>query len=189
MQSKHLNVTHVLMAADPSASHWHPALTLAEALAEHGVRSTIACLSTPSATDRERAGRVPGIDLRMGPGTTSIEWTLFLEMLAEPDIVQLFVPEHVLMPWRSPLALRVSDDQLRKPSKELLEATENANLVLVEDAVQYDRLQSLLGRQAVIAALPVSAQNGWDHFLAYEEIIQGVLLDLGDHPGDRFELV
>jgi hypothetical protein len=188
MQSKHLNVSHVLMAADPTAPHWHSAITLAEALAEHGVRTTLGCLTAPSPTAREAAAKVADLDLRCGPETDSIEWVLFLEMLAEPDIIQLFAPEHALMPWRSPTVLRVSDEALAKPNRQLFDATSNVNLVIVEDEARFDRLQAFVGAGPFIAVLPGGANSGWNHFLAYEEIVQAARLDLGESKG-RFELI
>src|SRR5947207_12521043 len=98
MHSNPLNVSRVLMAADPASPQWKTALGLAEALAGHGVSTVLACTKNPTAIAFAKAKKIEGLDIRMRGDSGSLEWMLFLEMLVRPDLVQLFDPEHVLMP-------------------------------------------------------------------------------------------
>src|SRR5437016_3208945 len=127
MQSKHLDVSHVLMAVDPTAAHWETALHLANSLAVQGVRTTLACIVPPLPAAREKASNIEAIEIRTGVDADSLEWMLFLEMLVQPDLIQTFDPAHVLLPWRSPTVLHVPDSALLQPSQTLLEASHIAN--------------------------------------------------------------
>src|SRR4029079_10607756 len=109
MQSKHLDVSHVLMVVDPTAPHWQTALDLAQALAGHGVKTTLACVTSAGPDALAEAFRIPHIDIRAGIDADSLEWMLFLEMQASPDLIQAFEPESLLLPWRSPTVLHVPD--------------------------------------------------------------------------------
>jgi hypothetical protein len=189
MQSKHLNVSHVLMAVDPSAAHWQTAVNLAQSLSEHGVKTTFACITAPSPGERFQAAKVPDVDIRTGPGADTLEWMLFLEMLVSPDLVQVFDPQHGLLPWRSPIVLHIPDSVLLSPTKALFEATSTANLIVVEDEARFDKLQALVGVGPFVAVLRSDEDCGWNYFLAYQEIVQGLNLDLGDEPVGRFELI
>jgi len=189
MQSKHLDVSHVLMVVDPMAGHWDAAIRLAESLANHGVKTTLACLSAPAPGPRFKAAKINGIDIRTGIDSDSREWILFLEMLVTPDVVQLFEPEHVLMPWRSPTILHMPDSALLHPNKTLIDASSVANLVIVEDEARFDKLQALVGVGPFVAVLRADEDCGWSYFLAYQEIVQSRRLDLADEAAGRFELI
>jgi hypothetical protein len=189
MQSKHLDVSHVLMAADPLAPNWETALKLAASLAKYGVRTTLACISAPSVASRNKALRIADIDVRVAGDPNSLEWMLFLEMLAKPDLIQVFDPQHVLLPWRSPTVLHIPDSALLYPTRPLFEASSIANLIVVEDEARFDKLQAIVGAGPFVAVLRSDEDCGWTYFLAYQEIVQGIRLDLGDEGAGRFELI
>jgi len=189
MQSKHLDVSHVLMVVDPSAGHWRRALILAEALTECGVKTTLACISAPSPAAKSMATHIPDIDLKYGHESESLEWMLFLEMLVQPDIVQIFEPEHAVMPWRSPTVVHVPERVLVEPNRALMETASSANLIVVEDEDRFEKLQSIVGDGPFIAVLKCAEDCGWNYFLAYQEIVQSVNSDFGEETAGRFELI
>ena len=189
MQSKHLDVRRVLMVVDPTSSHWELALCLTGALSEHGVKTTLACVSPLTPGAKAKALAIPEIDLRVGIDQDSAEWTLFAEMQVEPDLVQVFEPEHVLMPWRSPTVLHVPDSVLLHADRALMDACGKANLIIVEDEARFDKLQALVGVGPFVAVLRSDKNCGWNYYLAYQEIVQALRLDLGEQTAGRFELI
>ena len=189
MQSKHLDVSHVLMVVDPAKFPWRTALNIADALVETGVRTTLACVQPPSPQQLKDAKKIEGIDVRYEPNVDSLEWMLFLEMLVQPDLVQLFDPSHVLLPWRSSTVLHIPDSALLHPTKPLFDACASANLIVVEDEARFDKLQAIVGTGPFVAVLNCNDKCGWNYFLAYQEIVQAVRLDLGEDSVGRFELI
>jgi hypothetical protein len=177
------------MAADPSSAQWETALTLATSLGEHSVKTTLACVRPPSVEAHAVATKIAGLEVIIRGDGSSLEWMLFLEMLVKPDLIQLFDPEHVLMPWRSPTVLQVQDGELLRPTVALLEAAVTANLVIVEDEARFDKLQAIVGVGPFVAVLPTGQNCGWNYFLAYEEIVQAARLDLAEESAGRFELI
>lgn len=194
MYPKSLNVSRVLMAVDPEAAHWRHALTLAEGLAEHGVLTTLACVREPVGLAASRAKRIPGLELRHEGATQAgvlgpQEWILFLEMLAKPDVVQLFMPEHVVLPWRTPTVLTLDDSVLSHPHPVLLEAVTRAHLLVVRDDARFEKLQVALNGTPYAAIIDERGDVGWNYLLAYQETVQAASLDLATDLSGNFELL
>ena len=189
MQSKHLDVSHVIMVVDPMTAHWQTALKLAESLTDCAVKTTLACINPPSPTAKLQASNVQDIEIKAGVDAESLEWMLFLETLVSPDIIQVFSPEHVLLPWKAPTVFHVPDRDLVHPDKSLFAACAAANLIVVEDEDRFERLQGIVGTDPFIAVLKCEHDCGWNYFLAYQEIVQSTKLDLGGDAVGRFELI
>ena len=182
------------MAVDPAYPHWRDAIELAEALSELGVRTTLACVREPSLPFAARAKRIPGLSLRVeGASPSGIqapqEWLLFLEMLAEPDLVQLFIPEHAELVWRSPTVLKVTDYCLSAVTRTLIGALVMSHLLVVDSEAKLEKMRNL-GSDLTYAAVIKSDKNvGRNYLLAYQETVQAASLDIPSEIPDRFELI
>jgi glycogen(starch) synthase len=106
-------VLRVLMTADAVGGVWTYALELASALAQRGVRTTLAVMGpAPSAAQREAAAAVADIHA----GAFALEWAhdpwddveragawlLELERSTRPDVVHLNGYAHGALPWSAP---------------------------------------------------------------------------------------
>lgn len=194
MASKSLDVSHVLMAADPAYPHWKEALAMAEAIGEQGVRVTLACVREPSVTAAAKARRIPNVTLRVeGASAKGIyapqEWLLFLEQLIKPDLVQLFMPEHASLIWRSPTVLKVTDYSLGTMTRALLEGIACSDLLVVDSESKLEKLRHLGDDQTYAAVIPNDRNMGRGYLLAYQETVQICSLDIPMALPGRFELI
>lgn len=107
---------HVLMTADCLGGVWHHALTLAAQLGRSGVRTTLAVLGGPLASDqRDAAAAVPGLHLEESDWrlewmpdagadvARSGDWLLELEGRLRPDVVHVNGYAHAALPFRAPV--------------------------------------------------------------------------------------
>jgi glycosyltransferase involved in cell wall biosynthesis len=107
-----------LMTADAAGGVWTYALTLAEALAPHGVELVLATMGRlPDVRQRRAAARHPNVTLAtstyklewMDSPWSDVhaagEWLLELESLVKPDVVHLNGYAHAALPWTSPTVL------------------------------------------------------------------------------------
>ena len=193
MNGRSLDVAHVLMAADPTAPHWNNAITLADEMSKQGVMTTIACVREPSTAAWLRAKKVTGLQLRLegaakegNPGPQ--EWMLFLETLIQPDLVQLFIPTHATLPWRSPTVLALDATTLDNGGPALTAAITAAHLLVIADELDNERLLAVCDDNPYAAIIPKNANLGRNYLLAYQETIQAARIEACDRP-DRFELI
>lgn len=192
MHRASLDVSHVLMVADPKAPHWHDACALALHLAAEGVRTTLACVREPSLSARACARMIPGLEVRVeGAASAGVlapqEWLLFLEMLVQPDLIQLFLPEHTHLPWRSPTILSLDEPSVRRAiSDEAQLSKPNLVIVTTEDARR--KLEGT-PEQPALDCIGSGPDMGRNYLLAYQEMLQSVSLDQGAYLQDKFELI
>lgn len=194
MYPRSLDVSKLLMAVDPQAAHFKQALSLAEGLADHGVRTTLACVRQPSGVLASKAKKIAGLELRYEGATLEglhgpQEWMLFLETLVKPDLVQLFVPAHASLLWRAPFVLTMDDAALRDTPAALKEAVLHAHLVVLPDDRRLERLQTALGGTPYAAIIENRGDIGWNYLLAYQETLQAAALDMPVSAPERFELL
>jgi glycogen synthase len=110
----------VLMTADAGGGVWTHALTLADALAPHGVEVVLATMGrVPDVRQRRAAARHANVTLATSPFKLAWmeqswsdvhaagEWLLELEALVEPDVVHLNGDAHAALAWASPRVLVV----------------------------------------------------------------------------------
>ena len=194
MHGKSLNVSHVLMAVDPAYPHWRDAIELAEALADQGVRTTLACVREPSMPFAARAKRIHGLSLRVeGASANGVndpqDWLLFLEMLTQPDLVQIFMPEHAELIWRAPTVLRITDYHLSTVTRTLIGAMVMTHLLVVDAESKLEKLRSLGSELTYAAVIPHDKNLGRNYLLAYQETVQAAAMDIPREIPDRFELI
>ena len=107
-----------LMTADAAGGVWTYALTLADALAPHGVEVVVATMGRlPDVRQRRAAARHANVTLATSPYKLAWtdqpwsdvqaagEWLLELESVVEPDIVHLNGYAHAALPWTRPTIL------------------------------------------------------------------------------------
>ncbi len=169
-------------------------MELAEGLSDQGVRTTLACVREPSLPFAARARRIPGLSLRVdGASPSGIkapqEWLLFLEVLTEPDLVQLFIPEHSELVWRSPTVLKITEYCLSTVTRSLIGALVTSHLLVVDSEAKLEKLKNL-GSDLTYAAIIQGDKNlGRNYLLAYQETVQAASLDIPSEIPDRFELI
>ena len=109
-----------LMTADAGGGVWTYALTLADALAPHGVEIVLATMGrVPDVRQRRAAARHSNLTLATSPFKLAWmdqswsdvhaagEWLLELEAMVEPDVVHLNGDAHAALAWASPRVLVV----------------------------------------------------------------------------------
>lgn len=98
-------LSQVLMTVDPATSEWGQAIELAKGLREHEVLTTIAAVRQPKHEQQVQLDAISDLTVHAGDPSDPLDWLLFLEGRTKPDLVHLFVPEHTMLAWRSPIVL------------------------------------------------------------------------------------
>lgn len=110
-------VRHVLMTADAVGGVWRYSIDLGRALAERGVRTTLAVMGPPPGAaqrlEAEEAGlalvdrpyRLEWMDEPWTDVTRAGAWLLALERSLAPDVVHLNGYVHAALAWRAPVVV------------------------------------------------------------------------------------
>lgn len=108
-------VRHVLMTADAVGGVWRYTIDLCRALADRGVRTTVAVMGPPPGehqrVEAERAGvavidrpyRLEWMDEPWEDVRRAGQWLLTLERTLHPDVVHLNGYAHAALPWTVPV--------------------------------------------------------------------------------------
>ncbi|MGV3615845.1 MAG: glycosyltransferase family 4 protein [Fimbriimonas sp.] len=125
MTKRSFDVEHVLMTTDAVGGVWTYCLDLAQGLARHGVRVTLATLGPePSARQCEEARQIPGLELYtsnyrlewMHQPWSDVDaagdWLLALAERIRPDVIHLNEYAHAALPWPAPTLVACHGDVL-----------------------------------------------------------------------------